>query len=331
MKAILLNDFGGPEVMAFGETRNPEFNSNQVLIRVHATSVNRPDVIQRQGNYPPPPGESSILGLEAAGTIEAVGKDVPIWQAGDRVTALVGGGGYAELVAAWPGHLIRIPDSISFNEAACIPETFLTAYLVLFLLGRLSDGEAVLLHGGGGGVNTAAIQLCRALIRDCKIIVTASTAKLERVAELGADHVVDYRTQEFSSEVRGLTDGQGVDVILDHVGGPYLAGNMRCLAVDGRLLQIGVSEGAQCEINLALLMVKRQQIIGSVLRSRSVEEKADIIRSFTERVMPFFEKGVMVPLISDVLPLAHAAEGHRIMESSRHFGKIVLAVNPENA
>ncbi len=331
MKAILLDGFGGPEVMVFGETRDPEFDSHQVLIRVHATSVNRPDIVQRQGNYPPPLGDSSILGLEAAGTIVAVGRNVSDWKAGDRVTALVGGGGYAELVAAWPEHLIRIPDSVSFNESACIPEAYLTAYLVLFLLGKLSDGEAVLLHGGGGGVNTAAIQLCRHLIRDCQIIVTASTTKVQRVFELGADHVIDYRQQEFPAEVKNLTDGRGVDVILDHIGGPYLPGNMNSLGVGGRLLQIGVSGGARCDINLALLMVKRQQVIGSVLRSRSVEEKAHIIRRFSERAMPLFEKGVIAPLISQVLPLDQAATGHRIMESSQHFGKIVLTVNCEGA
>ncbi|MCY4050935.1 MAG: NAD(P)H-quinone oxidoreductase [Gammaproteobacteria bacterium] len=330
MKAILLDGFGGPEVMVFTDAPEPEWNSKQVLIRVHATSVNRPDVIQRQGNYPPPPGDSLILGLEAAGTIETVGEQVSGWRIGDRVTALVGGGGYAEFVAAWPEHLIRIPDTISFHEAACIPETYLTAYLVLFLLGKLTDCETVLLHGGGGGVNTAAIHLCRHLIRDCKIIVTASSSKLKRIEDLGVDFVVDYQNQEFSLEVRELTDGQGVDAILDHIGGPYLAGNMKCLAVGGRLLQIGVSEGTHGKINLALLMVKRQHIIGSVLRSRSVQEKGEIIRSFTERVMPFFEKSIFAPLISDVLPLEQAAEGHRMMESSQHFGKIVLAVNSED-
>ncbi len=331
MKAILLDGFGGPEVMAFGDAPEPVCNSDQVLIRVHATSVNRPDLIQRAGNYPSRPGDSLILGLEAAGTLEVVGKEVCGWRVGDRVTALLGGGGYAEFVAAWPEHLIRISDSISFHRAACIPETYLTAYLMLFLLGKLIDGETALLHGGGGGVNTAAIQLCRHLIQDCKIIVTASSSKLKRVAGLGTDHVVDYQSQEFSSVVRELTGGRGVDAILDHIGGPYLERNLNCLAVGGRLLQIGVSQGAHGKVNLALLMVKRQQIIGSVLRSRSVEEKGEIIQSFTELVMPLFESGVLAPLISDVLPLAQAAEGHRIMEGSQHFGKIVLSVNAEDS
>ncbi|MXZ80442.1 MAG: NAD(P)H-quinone oxidoreductase [Gammaproteobacteria bacterium] len=328
MKAILLKDFGGPEMMYFGEAELPEFGDDQVLIRVHATSVNRPDVIQRQGNYPPPPGDSFILGLEAAGTIEAVGGNVSGWQVGDRVFALVGGGGYAEFVSAWARHLVRIPDSMSFNEAACICETYLTAYLTLFMLADMGEGETVLLHGGGGGVNTAGIHLCRNLVKDCVIIVTASSSKLERVADLGADHVVDYRKCEFPEEVKTLTSGRGADVILDHIGAPYLAGNMKSLAVGGRLLQIGVTGGVKAELNLALLMVKRQQIIGSVLRSRSIREKGEIIRSFTQRVMPLFEQRLIVPLISEVLPLEEAAEGHRIMENSGHFGKIVLAVNP---
>lgn len=331
MKAVLLDDHGGPEMLVFGQAPLPEFSNDQVLIRVHATSINRPDIVQRQGNYPPPPGDSDILGLEAAGTIEALGANVSGWQAGERVTALVGGGGYAEWVSAWPQHLIRITDKMSFNQAACIPETYLTAYLMLFMLGKLSDGESVLLHGGGGGVNTAAIQLCRNLVKDCRIVVTASSPKLERVAQLGADHVIDYRERQFPTEVKELTDGRGVDVILDHIGGPYLQGNMKSLAIGGRLLQIGVSEGVRAEINLALLMVKRQQIIGSVLRSRSVEEKADIIKSFTKRVMPLFESAAIAPLISDVLPLEEAAQGHRIMESSQHFGKIVLTVNAQGA
>ena len=327
MKAVLLKDFGGPEQLHVAEVPEPGMNEGQVLIRVHATSVNRPDIVQRQGNYAPPKGESEILGLEVAGTVEAVGGQVRGWKTGDRVCALIGGGGYAQFAVAWPGHMIRIPDSFSFEEAACICETYLTAYLNLFLLGQLEDGEAVLLHGGGGGVNTAGIDLCRCLVPGCHVIVTASPAKIERVRERGAATVIDYRNQVFSDEVKAVTSGHGADVILDHLGGSYLAPNMRCLAVGGRLLEIGVVGGAKAELNLALLMVKRQRIIGSVLRSRSMAEKGEIIARFTQQAMPFFEQGAIAPLISHVYALDEIRQAHETMQESRHFGKIVLAVS----
>ncbi len=326
MKAILLKDFGGPEMMEWGDADMPTPGENQILIRVAATSVNRPDVIQRQGHYPPPKGDSSILGLEVAGTVEAMGTGVTRWKAGDRVMALIGGGGYAEFATAYADHAMAMPENMDFTQAACVCEIGLTAYLNLFMIGGLGNNQSVLLHGGGGGVNTAAIQLCRALVPDTDIIVTASTGKVERVSKLGAHCVIDYQRESFADKVRERTGKRGVNVILDHIGGPYLAANMKSLSVGGTLMLIGVLGGVQAEVNLALMMVKRQRIIGSVLRSRPIAEKAAIIAEFENTVLPMMADGKIMPLVSDVYPLREAAEAHRVMEASRHFGKIVLLV-----
>ncbi|HEX9699070.1 MAG TPA: NAD(P)H-quinone oxidoreductase [Acidobacteriota bacterium] len=326
MKAVLLDGTGGPEVMRLGEVERPVPRAGQVLIEVYATSVNRPDVIQRQGNYPPPPGESEILGLEVAGSIAELGEGVDGWKVGDRVMSLVAGGGYAEYATAYAGHLIPAPESMSFEEAACVCETYITAFLNVFLIGGLQDSQTALLHGGGGGVNTAAIQLCRALAPDARIIVTASPGKIERVEALGADLVIDYTTQDFAAEIRTHTGWKGADVILDHIGGEYLAANMKALAVGGRLVIIGVMGGARAELNLATMMVKRQRIIGSVLRSRPVEEKAEITAAFTATVLPYLADRTIVPRIHEIMPLERVREAHETMERSGHFGKIVLAV-----
>ncbi len=327
MKAILLEGFGGPERMRVGEAPRPQLGPHQVLIRVVATSVNRPDVLQRQGHYPPPPGESEILGLEASGTIEAVGADVRGLSPGQRVAALLGGGGYAELAAADARHVLPIPDSLSFEEAACLCETYITAHLNLFVGARLADGEWALLHGGGGGVTTAAMQLIGALTPAARMIVTASERKLRRVADLGAEVTVDYRHGDFVEAVEVATDGRGVDVILDHIGAAYLARHQQVLAVGGRLALIGIMGGRKAELDLWRLMAKRQEIIGSVLRPRPAEEKGAIIARFGAAVMPHFAERRLVPLIDCVLPLEQAADAHRRMERGEHFGKIVLRVS----
>ncbi|MET0068406.1 MAG: NAD(P)H-quinone oxidoreductase [Candidatus Thiodiazotropha sp.] len=324
MRAVLISEFGGADVLRIGEVDTPAPGPGQVLVEVVATSVNRPDIVQREGNYPPPKGDSEILGLEVAGRIKALGPGVDGWAVGDRVMTLVGGGGYAEYAVAYADHLIPIPQSMSFEEAACVCETYITAYLNIFMLGALKAGETVLLHGGGGGVNTAAIQLCKALAADSKVIVTASPGKVERVAELGADLVVDYKNQDFVEEVKGYTGKKGAAVILDHIGAAYLAPNMKSLAVGGRLVIIGVMGGIKAELNLALMMVKRQQIIGSVLRSRPVAEKAAIVAAFTEAVVPLLERREILPLIHDTYKLEDVARAHEEMEASAHFGKIVL-------
>ena len=326
MKAIVLDGFGGPEVLKPGDVEAPTVGPGRVLIRVHATSVNRPDVVQRQGHYPPPPGESPILGLEAAGTVESAGAGAADFAVGDRVFALLGGGGYAELALAHAGHVMRIPPTMSFEQAACICETYLTAYMNLFLYARLTDGETVLLHGGGGGVATAAMQLVKTLTPRARLLVTASTGKVERVAALGADVVIDYKKEDFADAVQRHTDKRGVDVILDHLGGSYLAQNVRSLAVGGRLAVIGVMGGRKGELDVGRVLAARLSILGSVLRPRPVEEKAAIIRAFERDVMPHFAAGRIVPLISRVYPLEEAAEAHRAMEAGEHFGKLVLRV-----
>ena len=326
MKAVLLNGFGGREMLAIGEVPRPSPGEDQLLVKVMATSVNRPDIIQRQGHYPPPKGESDILGLEVAGTIEQIGPGVSGWKVGDRVMGLVAGGGYAEYALAYAAHLIPIPDSMSFEQAACICETYITAFLNIFMIGGFQDGESALLHGGGGGVNTAAIQLCQTLTPNAKIVVTASAQKIERVKDLGAHLVINYQEQDFAEEIKGYTAGQGVNLILDHVGAKYLAPNMAALAVEGRLVVIGVIGGAKAELNLALMMVKRQRIIGSVLRSRPVAQKGKITAEFANTVVPKLADGTIAPLISATFALDEVAEAHEMMETSKHFGKIVLRV-----
>jgi len=326
MKAITLSDFGGPEMMQFSTVDTPSPGDDQILVKVVNTSVNRPDVIQRQGNYPPPPGDSEILGLEIAGVVESTGANASRFKPGDRVVALVGGGGYAEYALALEAHCMSIPKSVSFEQAACICETYITAYLNLFMLGELQGRKSVLIHGGGGGVATAAIQLSKALSPETEVIVTASSAKLDRVRDQGADHVIDYREQAFADEIRRITEKRGVDVILDHIGAQYLEANMKSLALAGTLMLIGVMGGIKAELNLATMMVKRQRIIGSVLRSRPIMEKAAIIDQFETTVMPLFAAGTIEPLISARFPLQEAAAAHEMMEQSGHFGKIVLTV-----
>jgi putative PIG3 family NAD(P)H quinone oxidoreductase len=312
-------------MMELTEVETPSPSGDQLLVKVFNTSVNRPDVIQRLGNYPPPPGDSEILGLEIAGVVEACGSGTGRFRPGDRVFGLVGGGGYAEYALAYEDHCMPIPDSMDFEQAAAICETYITAWLNLFLLGELAGKPAVLIHGGGGGVATAGIQLCRALSPETRIFVTASTGKVERVRDQGAHEVIDYREQDFADEIRTLTDKRGVDVILDHIGAEYLERNMKSLALAGTLMLIGVMGGIKAELNLATMMVKRQRIIGSVLRSRPKAEKAAIIEKFEAEVLPLFAAGTIEPLIDARFALADAAEAHRLMEQGGHFGKIVLS------
>jgi putative PIG3 family NAD(P)H quinone oxidoreductase len=329
MKAIILEGFGGREVLRFGETEPPSPAKGQVRIKVAATSVNRADIIQREGHYPPPVGESEILGLEVTGVIDKVGDGVTGWKPGDRVMGLVAGGGYAQYALAYAAHLLSVPDCMSDEEAACVCETYITAFLNIFLIGGFKADQTILIHGGGGGVNTAAIQLCRVLAPGSKVIVTASPGKVERVREIGADFVINYKEQSFAEEVKKFTGQQGVDVILDHIGAAYLESNLKSLAYEGQLVVIGVIGGAAAQLNLARMMVKRQSIKGSVIRSRSVEEKGEITARFKQRVLPKFADRTLVPLIHTSFPLDQVAQAHRMMEESRHFGKIVLRVTHE--
>ncbi|MFO7982321.1 MAG: NAD(P)H-quinone oxidoreductase [Desulfuromonadales bacterium] len=331
MKAVLLDDFGGVDVLKVGEIDKPAPGEGQVLVKVVATSINRPDLVQRVGNYPPPPGDSEILGLEVAGTIDEVGPGVRDWKVGDRVMSLVGGGGYAEYAVAYADHLMPIPESMSFEEAACVCESYITAFLNVFMIGGLENGNNAIFHGGGGGVNSAAIQLSKALTPDCKLIVTAHPTKMERVEKLGADLVIDFTTTpDFSDLVQEWTkentDKKGVDVILDHVGAKYLKPNMKSLAYKGRLVVIGIISGTKAELNLAVMMVKRQQITGSVLRSRPVSDKAEIVAEFTRRALPKFADRTIVPNIEKVFGIDEVAQAHSMMEEDKHFGKIVLKI-----
>jgi putative PIG3 family NAD(P)H quinone oxidoreductase len=323
-----MDGFGGLEVLKVGETDKPQPREGQVLVKVVATSINRPDLVQRQGNYPPPPGDSDILGLEVAGTIDQLGPGVSGWQIGDKVISLVGGGGYAEYAVAYASHLIPIPSGMSFEEAACICESYITAFLNIFMIGDFQDGQTLIAHGGGGGVNTAAIQLCKALTPNSKLIVTAHPSKIDRVSELGADLVINYlESPDFTDIVKEFTQKKGVDLILDHVGAKYLAPNMKSLAYKGKLVVIGVISGIKAELNLALMMVKRQQIIGSVLRSRPVSEKAEIVAEFRKRAMPKFADRSIVPIIEQTFSLDDVVAAHRMMEEDHHFGKIVLKIS----
>lgn len=327
MKAVIMEGFGGVDVLKVGEVERPVPKEGEVLVRVAATSINRPDLVQREGKYPPPPGDSEILGLEVSGVIEELGPGVTGWKKGDRVISLVGGGGYAEFATAYASHLIPLPDTLSFEEGACICESYITAFLNIFMIGGLKDHNTVIIHGGGGGVNTAGIQLCRALVPNTKIIVTSHPNKMERVKELGVDLVIDYTTTpDFSDIVKEFTNKKGADVILDHVGAKYLQPNMNSLAYAGRLVIIGVISGIKAELNLALMMVKRQQIIGSVLRSRPVKDKGEIAAEFTRTALPKFADRTIVPIIEKVFPLDQVVEAHRMMEEDKHFGKIVLKI-----
>ena len=327
MRAVVMDGFGGVEVMRVDEVPKPTPKENEVLIKVAATSINRPDLVQREGKYPAPPGDSEILGLEVSGIVESVGSAVSEWKPGDRVLALVGGGGYAEYAVAYANHVMPMPASMSFEEAACVCESYITAFLNVFMIGELKNGQTAILHGGGGGVNTAALQLANALTPQVKKIVTAHPSKLERVKQLGADLVIDYTiTPDFSDAVKEFTSKKGVDLILDHVGAKYLAPNMNSLGYKGKLVIIGVISGIKAELNLALMMVKRQQIIGSVLRSRPVSEKGEIIAEFIKRALPSFADRTIVPIIEKVFPMDEVVAAHRMMEEDKHFGKIVLKI-----
>lgn len=327
MKAVLMDGFGGIEVLKVGELETPVPGEGQVLVKVYATTVNRPDLVQREGKYPPPPGDSEILGLEVAGTIEALGAGVAGWKVGDRVMSLVGGGAYAEYAVAYASHLMPIPEGMSFEEAACVCESYITAFSNLFMIGGLKDNNTTIIHGGGGGVNMAGVQLCKALVPNTKIIVTAHPSKIERVKGMGVDLVIDYTTTpDFAEAVKEFTNKKGADVILDHVGAKYLAPNMNSLAYAGRLVIIGIISGIKAELNLALMMVKRQQIIGSVLRSRPVKDKAAIVAEFTKTALPKFADRTIVPIIEQVFTIDQVVEAHRMMEEDKHFGKIVLKI-----
>jgi putative PIG3 family NAD(P)H quinone oxidoreductase len=287
--------------------------------------VNRADLLQRQGLYPPPPGASEILGLECAGTVAELGEGVTGFVVGDRVMALLAGGGYAEEVVVDAGSLMSVPEKVDLVHAGGLPEVLLTVFLNVFQLGGLAAGQTLLVHGGGSGIGTAAIQMAKAA--DARVIVTAgSDEKCQRCLELGADVAVNYREGDFTAAAKQATDGRGVEVILDSIGGPYLAGNLAALAIGGRLVLIGLMGGAKAEIPLGLLLTRRLQVIGSTLRARPNDEKAALVAAFEARFGEALAAGRIAPVIDRVLPLADAPEAHRVMKASTHFGKLVLEV-----
>jgi putative PIG3 family NAD(P)H quinone oxidoreductase len=327
MKAIVFDAPGEEDVLRLGEVPAPEPGPEQLRIRVTATAVNRADLLQRRGLYPAPAGASEILGLECAGEVVEVASPDSLWQPGDRVMAILAGGGYAEQVVVHEGSVLPVPGTMSDEQAAGFMETFLTAYLNLFLLAGIERGETVLVHGGGGGVGTAAVTLVRRA-GVTSIVTAGSSEKCWRCREHGADVVINYREHDFGAKTRAATYGKGVDVILDSIGGEYLAANLDCLAVDGRLLIIGLMGGRRTEIDLAGVVSKRQQIIGSTLRARSDPTKAMIVDSFAQRFGEDLNAGALLPVVDRVLPLERAAEAHRVVHASEHFGKVVLSVSP---
>jgi putative PIG3 family NAD(P)H quinone oxidoreductase len=325
MKAIEVEEPGNEDAMKLGEVPAPTLQPESLRIRVAATAVNRADLLQRQGLYPPPPGASPILGLECAGEVVEVAEGVTGWKPGDRAMALLAGGGYAEEVVVHAGSAMHVPARLGIEEAAAIPEVFLTVFLNVFQLGGLSAGGAALIHGGGSGIGTAAIQLVKAA--GATAIVTAgSDEKCARCRELGADVAVNYRSGDFTAEAKEATGGRGVDVVLDSIGAPYLRGNLDALAIGGRLVLIGLMGGAKAELNLGALLMRRLQVIGSTLRARPVDEKAEIVAGFLARFGTALESGEIHPVVHRSFSLADAAAAHRLVKASEHFGKVLLQV-----
>jgi putative PIG3 family NAD(P)H quinone oxidoreductase len=325
MRAITFSTPGGPEVLQLTEVPDPVPTPEQVLVRVRATALNRADTLQRMGQYPPPPGEPDILGLELAGEVEAVGAAVKEVVPGDRVFGLVGGGAYAEKAVIDARMAMPIPAGWSFAQAAAVPEAFFTAQETLFTLARLQAGETVLIHAAASGVGTAGIQMAREA--GAHILITAGSAeKIRRCIALGAAAGCNYQERDFSEWVREVTNGEGVDVIEDFIGAAYWERNLRCLKAGGRLVLVGLMGGAKVEANLGLLMTKRLQVFGSVLRSRSLADKIAVTQRFRTQWLPLLVAGRITPIIDRVFPLAHAGEAHRYMEENRNFGKIILAV-----
>lgn len=325
MTAIAISRPGGPEVLVPEERPVPRPGDDEILIRVAAAGVNRPDVLQRAGAYPPPKDASDLPGLEVAGEVVAIGPKVARWKVGDKVTALTPGGGYAPYAVTDAGHALPVPDGLDMVQAAAIPETFFTVWHNVFQRGRLQSGETLLIHGGSSGIGTTAIMLAKAF--GATVIVTAgSPEKCEICRKLGADIAIDYKAEDWSAAVKQATDKRGPDVILDMVGGSYIAKNYEVAALEGRIVNIAFLQGSKVEIDFVRLMTKRLSHMGSTLRAQSVAAKAAIAAAVEEHAWPLLAQGRCRPLIHAVFPLAEAAKAHALMESSSHSGKIVLTV-----
>ena len=325
MTAIEISAPGGPEVLVPASRPLPQPGAGEVLIKVAAAGVNRPDCLQRQGSYPPPKGASDIPGLEIAGEVVALGEGVKDLKVGDKVCALVTGGGYAEYCAAPAVQCLPIPKGYSMAQAAALPETFFTVWVNVFQRSALKPGESFLVHGGTSGIGTTAIQLAKAF--GCTVFATAGSAdKVKACQDLGADHAINYREEDFVEVVKEATGGKGVDVILDMVGGDYIPRDIKALAEDGRLSFIAFLGGPKAEVNFAAVMMKRLTITGSTLRARPVEVKAQLAAELKAKVWPLLDQGRIAPVMAAAFPLAEAAKAHALMESSGHIGKIVLTV-----
>jgi NADPH2:quinone reductase len=324
MKAIIITQPGAPEVLQLAERPKPTFTADEVLVKVSAAGVNRPDVFQRKGNYPPPAGApQDIPGLEIAGTVVEVGANITRWKVGDKVCALVIGGGYAEYCNVPAGPCLPIPENLSFIEAASLPETFFTVWSNVFDRGHLQKGESLLVHGGSSGIGVAAIQIAKAL--GCTVYATAgSDEKCKFCEEFGAAKAINYKTENFADVIKQLTHNKGVDVILDMIGGDYTAPNLQSLADDGRLVFINTMKGKDVNIDLSIVMRKRLTITGSMLRSREISFKVAIAQNLEKNIWPLLKSGEIKPIIYKVFPADQATAAHRLMESSEHIGKIVL-------
>ncbi|NLU83557.1 NAD(P)H-quinone oxidoreductase [Rhodococcus sp. HNM0569] len=328
MHAITLTEPGGPDVMVWREHADPQLAPGHVLIDVVATAVNRADVLQRQGNYPPPPGASEVLGLECSGTIAALGEGVTQWSIGDEVCALLAGGGYAEQVVVPAAQVLPVPDGMDVATAAALPEVACTVWSNVVMEAGLGHGDVLLVHGGAGGIGTHAIQVGKAL--GATVATTAgSPSKLERCRELGADILIDYKKDDFVEAVRNATDGHGADVVLDNMGAKYLDRNLDVLAFDGRLSVIGMQGGRTGELNLGKLLLKRGHVFATGLRGRPVtgeHSKAEIVEQVRTRLWPLIEQGLVAPVVSAELPIAEAPRGHELLDSPDSVGKVVLRV-----
>jgi len=323
MHAIVITVPGGPDVLRLEEVPDPVPGPGEVLVEVTAAGINRADAMQREGSYPPPPGAPPYPGLECSGRISAIGPEVTGWRVGDKVCALLAGGGYAERVAVPQGQLLPIPDGVPLTEAAALPEAACTLEATVFQQARLAPGETLLVHGGAGGIGTMAIQLAKAF--GAAVACTAgSPAKLARCRELGADLAISYRDDDFTAAVRDFTDGRGADVILDIMGAPYLQRNLDTLATGGRLMMISMRGGDRGEADLGLLMRKRASILASTLRARPAAEKAAVVAGVRDRIWPLISSGQVSPVIERMLPMADAAGAHRLLDDGSHVGKILL-------
>ena len=325
MQAIVLRGYGDPSVLQFEDISSPQHGRDEILVDVLATSLNRADLLQRMGFYSDPfPSEVEVPGMEFSGRVVAVGDRVKLWNVGDEAMGIVSGGAYAEQLVVHERQAMRIPRNVSLADAAAIPEVFITAWDALVLQGGLTSGRWALVHAGASGVGTAAVQICKAI--GARVIATCSTAKVDAVTALGADVVVDYTSQDFIETVKRATDGKGVDVILDVIGGEYLDRNVACIAVRGRIVQVGVMGGGNTAFNLGALMPKRASLTGTVLRARPLEEKIALSQRFSSEIIPLFESGLLRPVIDRRYPFTAIAEAHAFMGANGNIGKIVIDI-----